>query len=119
MSKVILDITFPAELQLLSANAQPPKEDDVKLDVLHLRVSMIGNDIYDLALWADSDVFFHLVSKIDRNVFDVLRREQQLVVGFEAFPASLGKLLQGCVTERVTQAALLLIEGDIANLHIV
>lgn len=116
MSKTVMEIRFPAELQFATAAS---KDDDAKVDNLDLRLVALGSDTYELTILSESDVFLNFYSKIDRSVFDVMRREQQLVVNFEGFPSSLSKLLQGCIRDRTTQAALLLIENEVASLHIV
>ena len=128
----LIDIVFPVEIQTVdhqhqqqssgavAAVAEPvATEEDVKNDNLHLRMVLDGTDRYNLAIWSERDVFFNLTSRITRQSFDTLRREQQLVVGFEGFPAALKKLLVSCLNERVTHAALLVLEGEMASLHIV
>lgn len=119
---LVLDLGFPVELQTVTASDSASKQtadDQVKIDHVHIRMVQEGSDLYQIGLWSETDVFFNLTSRITRTGFDTLRREQQLVVGFEGFPQTLKKLLVSCINERVTHAALLLLEGDLATLHIV
>ena len=119
---ILFDIVFPAELQKIGPNgtASTDKEEEYVVDSLHIRMTNENGEAYEISLWSETDIFFHLVSKLDRSAFDQLRREQRLVVGFEDFPGSFKKLLQGCsAAERAKQAAVLLLDQVDAELHIV
>jgi len=120
---MMLDMGFPVEIQTLTVGDSNETgtvgEDNVRMESAHIRVALQGQDVYRISLWSVTDVFLNLAVDISREGFDVLRREQQLVVGFEGFPSALKKLLTACTTERVTHAALLVVDNDSVSLHIV
>jgi len=115
MGSLLLELVFPAEIQTVGVSS----DEEVKNENLSIRVMSQGSETYLIHVWSDSDVFFNLSCRLAKSQYDDLRREQQLVVGFDGFPLSLNKLLLSCVNERLTHAALLLMEANSATLHIV
>lgn len=110
----------PVELQSLSFDQQG----ETRTDLADIQILQDGpNAEFVLTLSLEHDVFFNLRTLIGRDEFDTIRREQQLVIGYQDFPQVVGNLMTSCIQESSTHACLIVLEqtqDDTAvTLHVV